>query len=91
MLAVVVIFKSWGNGADWPQFRGPDGQGHSVEKGIPIQWSEGENITWKTAGPGQGWSCLGNTHDRKVKNESVSMNQKILICHHKLRPYVNSI
>ena len=42
--------------ADWPQFRGPDGQGHSAEKGIPIHWAEDENISWKTVVPGQGWS-----------------------------------
>ena len=41
---------------DWPQFRGPDGQGHSDQTGIPIHWKEDENITWKTAVPGQGWS-----------------------------------
>ena len=41
---------------DWPQFRGPDGQGHSDQTGIPIHWKEGENITWKTAVPGEGWS-----------------------------------
>ena len=41
---------------DWPQFRGPDGQGHSDQTGIPIHWKEGENITWKTAVPGRGWS-----------------------------------
>jgi len=42
--------------ADWPQFRGPDGQGHSNEKGVPIHWAEDRNITWKSAVPGQGWS-----------------------------------
>ena len=42
--------------ADWPQFRGPDGQGHSDAKGIPIVWSEEKNITWKSAVPGQGYS-----------------------------------
>ena len=42
--------------ADWPQFRGPDGQGHSNAEGIPLQWSETENIAWKTAIPGEGWS-----------------------------------
>ena len=41
---------------DWPQFRGPDGQGHSDAKGIPIVWSEEKNITWKSAVPGQGYS-----------------------------------
>lgn len=41
---------------DWPQFRGPDGQGHTSATGLPISWSESENITWKTALPGRGWS-----------------------------------
>src|SRR5262249_27422317 len=41
---------------DWPEFRGPDGQGHSSEKGLPISWSESKNIAWKTAIPGLGWS-----------------------------------
>jgi outer membrane protein assembly factor BamB len=40
----------------WPQFRGPDGQGHSTEKGLPVEWSETKNIAWKTAIPGLGWS-----------------------------------
>jgi len=41
---------------DWPEFRGPDGQGHSGEAGLPISWSESENVVWKTAIPGLGWS-----------------------------------
>jgi outer membrane protein assembly factor BamB len=40
----------------WPQFRGPDGQGHSLERGLPLEWSETRNIAWKTAIPGLGWS-----------------------------------
>ena len=42
--------------ADWPEFRGPTGQGQSTETGLPLQWSESENIAWKVAIPGQGWS-----------------------------------
>jgi outer membrane protein assembly factor BamB len=41
---------------DWPQFRGPDGQGHSGERGIPLVWSERENLQWKVPVPGRGWS-----------------------------------
>jgi len=41
---------------DWPQFRGPDGQGHSSERGVPIRWSETQNIAWKVPVPGRGWS-----------------------------------
>ena len=41
---------------DWPQFRGPGGEGHSAEKDLPLQWSESQNILWKTPVAGRGWS-----------------------------------
>jgi outer membrane protein assembly factor BamB len=41
---------------EWPQFRGPSGQGHSAEAGLPIAWSESQNVVWKTPVPGRGWS-----------------------------------
>jgi outer membrane protein assembly factor BamB len=41
---------------DWPQFRGPGGEGHSSEKNLPYQWSESQNILWKSRIPGRGWS-----------------------------------
>jgi len=40
----------------WPEFRGPGGQGHSNERGLPLAWSESRNIAWKTPVPGLGWS-----------------------------------
>ncbi len=42
--------------ADWPQWRGPDGQGHAEGGGYPLIWSETQNVTWKTIIPGRGWS-----------------------------------
>lgn len=41
---------------DWPEFRGPTGQGHSDERGLPLTWSESKNVKWKAAIPGRGWS-----------------------------------
>ena len=41
---------------DWPQFRGPGGQGHAAGTGLPMAWSESRNIAWKTPVPGRGWS-----------------------------------
>ena len=41
---------------DWPEFRGPGGQGHSAERGLPLQWAEGKNVAWKTPVAGLGWS-----------------------------------
>lgn len=42
--------------AQWPQFRGPEGQGHSRESGLPVEWSETRNVAWKVPVPGRGWS-----------------------------------
>lgn len=41
---------------DSPQFRGPDGEGHSAEKHLPLTWSDSENIRWKREIEGLGWS-----------------------------------
>jgi outer membrane protein assembly factor BamB len=43
-------------GDDWPQFRGPTGQGVSDAAGLPLNWSESQNIAWKTPLSGKGWS-----------------------------------
>jgi outer membrane protein assembly factor BamB len=58
-LAVLFVLCSCGarlSAQDWPQFRGPTGQGHSVEINLPADWTEYRNITWKTPVPGLGWS-----------------------------------
>ena len=33
---------------DWTQFRGPGGQGTSAQTGLPLKWSQSENVVWKT-------------------------------------------
>ncbi len=41
---------------NWPQFRGPNGDGHARAVGLPETWSEAEHIAWKTPIHGRGWS-----------------------------------
>jgi outer membrane protein assembly factor BamB len=41
---------------NWPQFRGPRGDGTSAESAPPTHWSETNNIAWKCALPGEGHS-----------------------------------
>jgi len=43
-------------GENWPQYRGPHEDGHSDAAGLPVTWSEKENIVWKTAIHDKGWS-----------------------------------
>ena len=40
----------------WPQFRGPDGQGHVANSRLPLHWSESDNVAWKTPIHGKAWS-----------------------------------
>jgi outer membrane protein assembly factor BamB len=43
-------------GQDWPGFRGPGGDGQAQATGLPLSWSETENVSWKTEIPLRGWS-----------------------------------
>jgi outer membrane protein assembly factor BamB len=54
--ALLVLLSSpllWAE--DWPEFRGPTGQGISASTHLPTQWGPDRN-TWKVTIPGQGWS-----------------------------------
>ena len=43
--------------ADWPQFRGPLGNGHMPDGSkLPSVWGEEKNVAWKIALPGRAWS-----------------------------------
>ncbi len=54
-IALVIFIPTTVYTADWPEFRGPLGNG-LVTESIPIQWSATENARWRTELPGEGWS-----------------------------------
>ncbi len=41
--------------ADWPEFRGPTGQGHASADSVPAELRPAQ-ATWKVPVPGKGWS-----------------------------------
>ena len=41
---------------NWPEFRGPRGDGVSTATRLPLNWSEHRNVAWKTAIHDKGWS-----------------------------------
>ncbi|HEX4796246.1 MAG TPA: PQQ-binding-like beta-propeller repeat protein [Humisphaera sp.] len=41
---------------NWPQFRGPSGQGISDAMNLPLKWSATENVKWTTPIHGKAWS-----------------------------------
>jgi len=58
--ALLLTFAA--TGGDWPEMRGPWRDGHvqapgdTKPLGLPLHWSETENIKWKTEIPFRGWS-----------------------------------
>jgi len=44
-----------GAATEWPQFRGPDGQGVSEAREVPREWSTDAGIAWKVPVP-EGWA-----------------------------------
>src|SRR5262245_28616328 len=54
--ACVVLVSGACGGENWPQFRGPGGNGISDAKSLPTTWSETENVRWKTPIHGKAWS-----------------------------------
>jgi len=55
-LALLALCGAAVHAQDWPQFRGPTGQGHAEARGLPLQWSETQNVKWKVPVGGLGWS-----------------------------------
>jgi outer membrane protein assembly factor BamB len=49
---------------DWPQFRGPRGDGSSLATHVPLHWSETNNIAWKVSIPSRGRSSPVVIRDR---------------------------
>ena len=54
--AVASLFALPAFGSNWPQFRGPSGDGHADGNKVPMTWSTNENVKWKTPIHGRAWS-----------------------------------
>jgi outer membrane protein assembly factor BamB len=63
-ICIVLFFAQTTFAEDWPEFRGPTGQGISASKNVPIEWSATNNVAWKTPIPGRAWSSPVVVGDR---------------------------
>jgi len=53
-MPLILIFSDAALAENWPGWRGPRGDGTSLEKNVPIRWSGTQNIVWKVPIPGKG-------------------------------------
>ena len=66
---------------DWPQWRGPQGDGNCDERGLPKRWSDTENVAWKIPLPEPGNSTPVVWGDRIfVTQPIVAQNRRTLMC-----------
>jgi outer membrane protein assembly factor BamB len=54
LLVLVMICPAGARAENWPSWRGPRGDGTSLETNVPTQWSGTNNVLWKTEIPGLG-------------------------------------
>src|SRR5207302_1130117 len=45
---LLLLLGRLASAGDWPQFRGPEGTGVSVDRGVPVQVGPEKNVIWKT-------------------------------------------
>ena len=66
---------------DWPQWRGPRGDGTSVDAAPPTKWSTGENVKWKAAIPGKGHGSPAIAGGKVFLNTCIEKeNRRVLLC-----------
>ena len=83
LLFALVWFATAGLQAeDWPAWRGPQGNGHCVDTGFPLQWSATENVKWKVPLPGPGNSTPVVAGQRVfISSASTSGRLRSLACY----------
>ena len=58
MLALLLGVAAPANSEEWPNWRGPRGDGTSLETGLPVEWDSAaepaKNVVWKVPVPGKG-------------------------------------
>jgi hypothetical protein len=66
---------------NWPCWRGPRGDGTSLEQNIPVEWSGTENIAWKIDVPGTGHASPIVWNDRIFVTSCLEdAKQRLLLC-----------
>ena len=61
---------------NWPGWRGPRGDGTSLEKDVPQHWSGTGNVIWKTPLPGKGHASPIVWQDRVFVTASTEFSDR---------------
>jgi outer membrane protein assembly factor BamB len=69
-------------GQNWPCWRGPNGDGTSLETKIPTRWDSITNVVWKVPVPGIGYSSPIVWKDKLfIATALLETHEKVLLCY----------
>lgn len=77
LAALTLVSNSFAE--NWPQWRGPHNNGISHETGVPIQWSQTENVRWRLPLPGDG-AATPAVWENKIFLTSAEGSALVLMC-----------
>jgi outer membrane protein assembly factor BamB len=61
---LLALAASTASADNWPQWHGPQNNGHTAEKGLPTEWAADKNVAWKFKLPGKGFSTPAVWNDQ---------------------------
>jgi outer membrane protein assembly factor BamB len=82
LLLLVISSFSVTYAQNWPCWRGPNGDGTSIETGLPTLWDSVTNVVWKTPVPGKGYSSPVIWKDKLFITTALNeTEEKVLLCY----------
>jgi len=81
-ILLIIITVSVARAQNWPCWRGPNGDGTSMEIDLPTHWDSITNVVWKITVPGKGYSSPVIWKDKLfITTALAETNEKVLLCY----------
>ncbi len=81
ILTLAVLLSHSSMAANWPMWRGANGDGTCAESDLPLTWSKTENVVWKTPLPDRGNSTPVVWGDKVFVTQAIEEeNKRLLLC-----------
>lgn len=82
LFLLIINSNSVINSQNWPNWRGPNGDGTSSDTNVPVKWDSVSNVVWKTPVKGKGYSSPVIWGDYLFMTTAVQgTHEKILLCY----------
>jgi outer membrane protein assembly factor BamB len=82
LILSIINSLSFAQVQNWPGFRGPNGDGTSIETNLPTKWDSVTNVIWKSPVPGSGYSSPVVWKDRLFMTTAfIETLERVLLCY----------